>query len=622
MCGIAGILSKNFGGFSVTDLERMTNILNHRGPDGQRVWMNEKCNVGLGHRRLSIIDLSNEGSQPMAFANGRYTITYNGEIYNYIELKKELKSKGYTFRSQTDTEVLLALYDLKKEKCLEDLDGMFAFAIWDEQEQQLFCARDRFGEKPFYYSFTNDRFSFASEMKALWALGIDRSFSHEMFFNFLSFSYSYDPTDPTRTFYSNIKKLQAGHYLIIKKDLSYQTKKYWNLNYSEFNHKLNLEDSVEKFKELFFDSVSKRLRSDVPIGSSLSGGLDSSAIVTTINKFSRGEKSTQKTFSARFPNYEKDEGEFIEHVLQCLPEVTGYSTYPDQEKLLTEIDNLIYHQEEPFGTASIFAQYEVMKLARENNTKVLLDGQGADEVLAGYHHYFRNHFQDLISSSFPSYVEEQKRYAQIHGETFQTNSVFYLKAFLPELSQKVRKFRLLHLNNLEYFNDNYFNLNKSKTIVETITCRRSLTETMYSNVNDGGLEDLLRFLDRNSMAFSREARLPFLSHKLVEFSFSLPNHLKVDGGWTKYLMRVALKDLMPDKITWRKDKIGYETPQYTWMKNQKLQTEIMAVVDQMVSHGILHKSLLKKGNNLFGNLKDANFMWNCWIAGKILFSRN
>ena len=279
MCGIAGILSLDKSNITEVSLKKMTDSLYHRGPDGGGLWIDTINNVGLGHRRLSIIDLSDSGKQPMHYLD-RYTITFNGEIYNYIELKTLLLTKGYIFKTSTDTEVLLALFDHKGYDCLELLDGMFAFAIWDKVSKKLFCARDRFGEKPFYYSINDSSFVFASEIKALWAYGIPKIKNDVMIFNYLYFNSINNPDNLSETFYDNIKLLKPSSYLVINVNLEIEIeKKYWDIDYSNINTSISYEQAKIDFAELLQSSVNLRLRSDVPIGSSLSGGLDSSVIV-------------------------------------------------------------------------------------------------------------------------------------------------------------------------------------------------------------------------------------------------------------------------------------------------------------------------------------------------------
>lgn len=274
MCGIAGIYNLNQSQVSLTDLKKMTDVITHRGPDGEGHWLNSNCLIGFGHRRLSIIDLTENGKQPMQYAEGRYTITFNGEIYNYIELKNELKLKGYQFISDTDTEVLLALYDLKKEKCLQDLDGMFSFAIWDEKLQTLFCARDRFGEKPFHYFKNDNEFVFASEIKQFWTIGIDKKINQEKLLAFAQTGALENSNQITETFYQSIEKLDAAHYLTINADKKISIQKYWDIQTHVKPFEGTIEQAAELFLQLFTDSIRLRLRSDVEVGSSLSGGLE------------------------------------------------------------------------------------------------------------------------------------------------------------------------------------------------------------------------------------------------------------------------------------------------------------------------------------------------------------
>ncbi|MCY7360470.1 MAG: asparagine synthase (glutamine-hydrolyzing), partial [Ignavibacteria bacterium] len=288
MCGISGIFSFSKS-IEENRVHRMNESVAHRGPDGEGMWKNEEGNLLLGHRRLSIIDLLPEGAQPMHYID-RYVIVYNGEIYNYIELKATLEKKGYIFKTVSDTEVLLAAYAAYGENMFEHLDGMFAFAIWDKKEKNLFCARDRFGEKPFYYHHDKNAFIFCSEIKGLFAAGIEINFDSEMIFNFLAYDIQENPLNKEQTFYTAIKKIEAAHYLIIKADGSIIHKKYWSLNKPYGELKISHTDAFEKFRELFLTSVKRRLRSDVPVGISLSGGLDSSTITTCINYLNSDNK--------------------------------------------------------------------------------------------------------------------------------------------------------------------------------------------------------------------------------------------------------------------------------------------------------------------------------------------
>lgn len=543
MCGIAGILLKEKN-VSLDSVKRMTDVISHRGPDGEGLWINEQANIGLGHRRLSIIDLSENGKQPMHFLKGRYTITFNGEIYNYLELKEDLLKSGYAFYSNSDTEVLLALYDQKKEKCLEYLNGMFSFAIWDETEQVLFCARDRFGEKPFYYFIDNQQFVFASEIKQFWAYGIEKKMSREHFQMFLSHSEVIDDKTPERTFYENIKSLKAAHYLIVGREFTPKIEMYWNLDGIKLESKVLFNDAVFEFRELLFDSIKLRLRSDVPVGSSLSGGLDSSAIVYSVNSNYLLPGQDQYTFSARFKSYEKDEGEYIDELISQLNSIKRNNVFLSGEDFENDISQITYHQDEPFQTASIFAQYKVMELAKKNNVKVLLDGQGADELLGGYEPMYSYYLKQLFFNSPANYSSEKDAYNKMHGWKYKEVDYARTELFSQMVKRKIKQFT----GSKQPVPANYF------------SC------ILNEYISGSKLQQLLRFADRNSMAHSVEVRLPFLDHRLVEFVFSLPNEFKLNDGWTKYILRKAFDGRLPDKITWRRNKVGFEAPQERYME--------------------------------------------------------
>jgi len=567
MCGISGILS--FGEkIDASSIKKMVATLHHRGPDGEGIWIDEKSQVGFGHNRLSIIDLSDSGKQPMHYANGRYTITYNGEIYNYQEIKTELISKGYQFQSTSDTEVLLALYDLKKEKTLQDLDGMFAFAIWDSKEQQLFCARDRFGEKPFYFHHNKNQFAFASEMKALFALNISKEKSRKKIYDYLLYGILEDPFDKSTTFYSTIFQLEPSHYLFISSDNKIIKKRYYDIDIN-LKTEISEKEAVEKFRELFTTSVKRRLRSDVPVGSSLSGGLDSSSIVMMIDKIKK-ENHIQKTFSARFKDFSRDEGTFMDMVINK-SNVEPHFVFPSMESVINNFETICKHQEEPFASASINIQYEVMKLSRDNGVSVLLDGQGADEILAGYTPFWNTYFNQLYRENRKKFNSETNAYQQVHNQAppYNNNYIFKWNAysssslrFLSELKRKNKS------NNSDYFMGIHPQLvgdykNESNPIPKI----KTLKEHLYFYLMKRGLIELLRYADRNAMANSVEVRLPFLNHELVEFLFTLPDEMLLNNGWTKYILRKSMEDILPNEITWRKDKIGFEPPQAEWMKS-------------------------------------------------------
>ncbi|MBC6367462.1 asparagine synthase (glutamine-hydrolyzing) [Algoriphagus sp. AK58] len=607
MCGIAGIISENSSKVAKEYLVKMTNAIIHRGPDGSGHWISDNQKVGFGHRRLSILDLSESGAQPMHYLD-RYTLTFNGELYNYLEIRSDLIKKGYTFRSQSDSEVLLALYDLKKEKCLQDLDGMFAFAIYDNLTDEVFCARDRFGEKPFFYTEYDGAFFFASEMKEFWAVGIDKVPDFEMIFNYLQFDLLDNNSDLGQTFFKNVRKLPPSHYLIFKNG-KYFIKKYWDINPGYQQTQIGIKEAKEKFKSLFFESVNRRLRSDVLVGSSLSGGLDSSLVVCAMDHLLKDHpESIQNTFSARFRDYHKDEGFYIQKVKERT-RITSHEVYSEINDLDELLDKIYHHQEEPFGSASILVQYQVYELAKKKGVTVLLDGQGADEILAGYHPFFTTYFNEIKKRSGDLFNKEFAAYTQLHeGNSINAKIpkpgfIQAIATYFPGLVNRVgRKMLNLKLQNTSLMSEDFFSSFRGKPHNYFNVNPGNLNSHLYFSTFEVGLPTLLRYADRNSMAHSREVRLPFLSHELVEFIFQLPAELKIKEGWTKYIMRLAFEDLLPQEITWRKDKIGFEPPQKSWMENPKTKEKIRSAREILSKEGILKKG----AENLPIQSQDAN----------------
>lgn len=619
MCGICGIVT--FSGTPVNGdaLKIMTRKLAHRGPDGEEFWIHQDGGVGFGHRRLAIIDLSDGGRQPKHYMDGTYTIIYNGEIYNYIELRNDLQKQGLEFKTGSDTEVILAAYHQYKEKCVTYLEGMFAFAIWDETKQHLFCARDRFGEKPFFYYRDNGKFIFASEIKALWAAGVQKKVNETRLFNFIALKHLFEPYNRSATFYDHVEKLEAGHYMTVKKDGAIKKTLYWDIDASSVDSRISFDDACEKFKSLLINSVAKCLRADVAVGSSLSGGLDSSLIVCLIDEITRGKSFEQKTFSARFKNFNYDEGYYMQQVVKQT-RVKPHYTYPDAETFFNAFDKMVYHIEEPFATASVTAQYAVMELAKENNITVLLDGQGADEILAGYTYMFYHFMMEQARHNRSNYLKEMKAYEELYGTGFKRGRLFWMYAVFPGAYNKSVKLKhdeslakntFIEKNYLNEFSNHKFEFNQGVV--------NNLNKNLYYSISSGQLEDLLRYADRNSMAHSREIRLPFLNHHLVEFLFTLPAHFKIQSGYTKYIMRKSFEYLLPAEICWRKDKIGYETPYLEWMKDKKVIDRMQDDLKLMENKKIINKNLTDAIHHPSGNgAISGNDIFRCWVASQFL----
>ena len=596
----------------------MTHTLVHRGPDAEGQWINPA--IALGSRRLSIIDLSNAGHQPMHYLN-RYTIVHNGEIYNYLELKEELQKKSYSFSSKTDTEIITAAYNCWGDECVDRFDGMFAFAIWDEKEKELFAARDRFGEKPFFYFIDKEQFIFASEMKALWSAGVERKVNLKLLFNYLTIGYVDNPNIPEETFYENISKLPAASYLKFSiHNFQLLIENYWDIDIDNENNKITDDQAIEKFGALFQQSVKRRLRSDVPVGTSLSGGLDSSSIIATLHQLTTQLPIATGTpltaFSCTFPGFEKDESEFSKLVADKF-HLQHHTTTPDAADLYNELEKLFYYQEEPFSSSSIYAQYKVYEVAKQYGIKVLLDGQGADETIAGYHKYYKWYWQELfrkrkLASSHELPASKELGISEKFGWKNRVAALFpeFATIFLE------RQYLLNALRHEDLTKD--FTRLQSKEAYYITPEIFTLNGVLYFNTCMHGLEELLRYADRNSMAHSREVRLPFLNHELVEFVFSLPANFKIRKGWTKWLLRETMKDKLPGEIVWRKDKTGFEPPQQLWMQNNNIQKIIAEAKQKLVDERILKPETVNKKIEPMPAHGAANYDWR-YLTSSLLF---
>jgi asparagine synthase (glutamine-hydrolysing) len=592
----------------------MTDAIAHRGPDGEGFWTNPTGNLGLGHRRLAIIDLSDAGAQPMHYAN-RYTIIHNGEVYNYIELREVLQKKGYVFRSQTDTEVILAAYDEYKEDCLQYFDGMFAFAIWDEKEQTLFCARDRFGEKPFYYYFEEEQFCFASERKSLWAAGIAKKINNPLLLNYLASGLTATPADATITFHQDIFSLPPSHYIKLHlPSFTFSMNRYWDGD-KESRSDITETEAAEKLSELFLTSVQRRLRSDVPTGTSLSGGLDSSGIVSAIRKL-QGPNQELETFSAIFPGFEKDESKYVDMIAGKF-NLANHAVIPTVDDCLKNFEKICYHQEEPFSSSSVYAQYKVFELAKTQGVKVLLDGQGADEILAGYPRYIPWYLQEILKTKPRKFPAELRAFKK-QNIPFHWGWKNYAAAFFPlqipgYLHKREAKKTLGQPDITDAFKKEFFD---TQSIYKPLVLK--LNDILYFSTFQFGLEELLRIADRNSMAHGREIRLPFLNHELVRFVGSLPANFKMREGWTKWILRKSVENDLPAGILWRKDKVGYETPQKMWMENPVLQEHLIDAKKKLIQEKILKPGVLHKKNQPQDAYAADNYDWRYLVAAAFL----
>jgi len=548
MCGIAGIIQLSES-VEKKDLEKMINLLRHRGPDDNGLFIDE--NVGLGHVRLSIQDLSTAGRQPFACNANRFHIVFNGEIYNFLELRDELKS-DYIFKTKTDTEVILAAYLKWGEECLEKFNGDWAFAIYDSVEKKVFAGRDRYGIKPFYYYHDKNRFIFSSEIKAILPF-INVEQNDSLIYDYLVFK----RTDHTKdTFFSKVYKLGHGESLVYKGGVL------------GINRWYNLRDRVKKverpslarFRELLKNSIRIRLRSDVPVGVSLSGGIDSSAITSVVAEDL--ERTDINTFSAVYgKDSGADESEFIDSYRDKLQNM--HYTMPDSDSFLGDMEDFVYAQGEPVSTIGPYAQFKVMELAK-GKVKVTLDGQGADEQLAGYHYFISTYFIELF--------KKKKGYQlvkEIFAYLFKQKSLFafkYLTYYI--LSNKLKNYANKKTTN--FIKPEFMNMWKGNSEVrEKLLNPKDLNELLIDHF-EFKLEHLLKWDDLNAMYFSIESRVPFLDHNLVEYSLGLDSAWKIRNAETKFILRESVKDILPNKIYSRKDKKGFSTPSDDWFRNTKI----------------------------------------------------
>ena len=564
MCGIAGIINfkkqKTNSGI-ITD---MMDQIRHRGPDDDGMYIEN--GIALGFVRLSILDLSNAGHQPMHDSSGRYTIIHNGEVYNYIEIREILEQKGYDFKSKTDTEVILNSYIEWGENCLDKFNGMWAFCIYDNLKKEVFLSRDRFGVKPFYYFKNKDYFIFASEIKPILIaikeleLADNIDANYQSIFDYLVFN----RTDQTQeTFFKNIFKLQHGNFLKINIESSKNERFYFNqwYNVSEAVKQAEPFKRPEEFTNSFLESLKLRLRSDVPIGVCLSGGLDSSSIVSTlVDKY---ELKELHTFSAVYNKDDYgDESEFINEYKAILNNM--HFTSPSSDTLYSDLEKFVDAHAEPVPSASPYAQFKVMELAKKNAV-VTLDGQGADEILAGYHYFYGFYFKELFwKSRFLKLLKEVYFYLKIHKSLYGVKSLFYF--MLPDfIKTNYRTDKASFL--IKNFSDKYKNNNN---VTKNIYASKNLNDALIDHINYK-LEHLLKWEDRNSMYFSLESRVPFLDYRLVEGTIASLSSFKIKNGVTKYILRESMLGILPNKIRNRVDKIGFGTPSSKWFLEQRFE---------------------------------------------------
>jgi asparagine synthase (glutamine-hydrolysing) len=610
MCGIAGIILKQNTSFNIIErIASMAGSIAHRGPDGEGFVLadenavtpyfnsiqkkftskdlkfipkkflkdaeNKNPFLAFGHRRLSIIDLSEGGHQPMCTNDSKLWIIYNGEIYNYIELKKELLEMGYSFLTESDTEVILNAYKHWGFDCVKKFNGMWSFCIYDVEKQLCFCSRDRLGVKPFYYICNNNFFSFASEQKAfvksgLTAAKINEKALHNYLINGLLES---EPGN----FFDGVEELFPGQNLIYSiKDKTISTHKYYELGFTNENDDLPEEELIQRIKEKLYKAVKLRLRSDVEVGTCLSGGIDSSVLSGIMHKVLEKEIFC---FTSVFRNQSFNEEKYADIVAQKI-HAKHKKVEPDEKGFMAGLNDLIYSQDVPIWDTSTFAQYKVMELAKQNKIKVVLDGQGADELFAGYHHHFAAKWNNLIASGENMEVIKDIKASK---KTIENPFVFYTK---EKIKQK-NNFNLSHYK--KFYNADFLN---SFPVCNPVVYFNSLNEQLANDIEKARLKSFLKCEDRCGMWHSVESRTPFSDDiELINLMFSFNGNKKIKNGVSKYLLREAGKEVLPRQIYERYDKKGFETPMHSWIKN--LMPQILEEVRTAKFNFVNYPSLYK-----------------------------
>jgi asparagine synthase (glutamine-hydrolysing) len=555
MCGIAGLCAPR--PIRPAALAAMVGTMTHRGPDDDGQWVSGDGRVGLGHRRLAILDISAAGHQPMA--RDGLMIVFNGEIYNFRELRDELTALGEVFLSTSDTEVMLAAYTQWGPAFVTRLNGMFAFAILDSARRRLFCARDRYGEKPFLFAATAGFFAFASEYKALLALaGVDRGIDEHRVLSYLVDT-AHGLDDGRDTAFRGIKQMLPGETLTLDLDsLDWRIDSYWRLLAQPGGSDVPFPKAVEHFRELLSDSVALRLRSEVPVGSCLSGGLDSSAIVC----LARGQlpaETPYNVFTGRFPGTSADEWALAELTVRATGS-QSHITIPTAEGFLADLPHFMWMNELPVGSTSQYAQYCVFRCAAETGVTVLLDGQGADEILGGYEQYFRHYLASLPPQRRRAEAAHiRQRYPAALPSPRQA-----LSRMMPD---RLRRGLALALGG---GSDVMFGISRDALAAHPRRPQpepglgHPLADALRHDSFVGHLPALLRYGDRNSMAHSREVRLPFCDHRLAEFVLSLPPDALMGDTQTKRLLRESMRGILPEAVRANWPKRGFRPPQELW----------------------------------------------------------
>ena len=556
MCGIVGIVGARAHAAEETQtrIRGMASTLRHRGPDATGDFVD--VGVALGHCRLSIIDLSDAGRQPMHSDDERHVIIYNGEVYNYLELRAELEREGVVFRTATDTEVVLAAYRAWGASALTRFNGMWAFAIWDRHRGELFLARDRVGKKPLYYARAEDgALYFASEIKALTSAGLRLGIDPQAAYDFLTQG-TYGHLGG-RGFFTGLRQLPAGHWMKVTQDGT-EIQRYWEFPIVARRDRVPYDAAfIKRFRDLFFDAVRLRLRSDVPVGATLSGGLDSSTIATVVNALTHG--APFHLFTAQFPGTGCDESRYFDAVVDRIAHPLVHRVELPREGWLERLRRVLHHQEEPFGDTSILAHFSLMEAARAAGVPVLLSGQGGDELLLGYPSMVQAYLGSMLARGRVAQAMREAR--AWSGGREQSLGHILRAATMHALPLPLRdRVRAAVLGRRPTIASRHLRDRISLGRFAHDPRRSSLDSYLEQVFSRFALPHLVHYDDRNAMAFSIEGRMPFLDHRLVELMAGATYDALFHEGQTKRVLRDAFRDLLPPSVLERRDKIGFYTP--------------------------------------------------------------
>lgn len=576
MCGLVGFVTKRNSAGLAEVLDCMTDAISHRGPDDKGVFIecadDANLTVGLGHRRLSIIDLSSHSHQPIEQDDA--AMVFNGEIYNYIELREELKRAGHIFESSGDTEVALASYKEWGVDCFRRFNGMWAIAILDKKNGELILSRDRFGKKPLYYYKDDDAIIFASEIKSIFLYpGVLKKPNFEKIYRYLSTIYRYVDID-NASFFENIFSVPKSSYMRVSHMFETIVEPFWTLEEGMVDLKGNELSIIDDFRELFIDSVKLRLRSDVPVGCMLSGGMDSTSIACVAYKIL---KTPILTFSGITGDERGvyDESEYIDEVVK---ETSAEHKYvkPEPSDLFDSIDEMLFFHDEPICTVTWYSLYRIAEKIKEQGLKVVLNGHGGDEMLGGYWDHYHYNFFDLETSGNADVLDyEQKMWLKNHNrkisEICQTRE--YIKKLQNDEVSEISKFTdYSDCFTLDFVEKYKRTINLYSGFASTLS-KRLHKELMYE-----GVPAIVKPEDRNTMAHSIESRSPMLDYRLAEFCFSLPNSFKIRDGIGKWTLREAMRDILPEKVRTRKDKAGFIAPADVWFRTTN-RDDIQKLID-------------------------------------------